>query len=193
MTESAQTPARRVHDGSIVLEFLGSMNLAITLLLAMAIASAVGTVLQSRDGYLVQPLPFTVSVTDFRIRHYATGQPKSFESALKITAPDLDQLLEKSISVNHLLIYKGYTIYQASFSDAGSGLTLNTWPLPAHMTESQLVTGAVQETLDVVAAMVDATVTKDGQDELLNTYFRMLQTILGEFYVELLKQEGVNV
>ena len=42
-----------------------------------------------RDGYLVQELPFTIALKDFRMEHYATGQPKSFESDLVITDPDL--------------------------------------------------------------------------------------------------------
>tara|TARA_R110001606_G_scaffold399310_1_gene584676 strand:- start:7920 stop:9938 length:2019 start_codon:yes stop_codon:yes gene_type:complete len=82
-----------------------------------------------RDGYLVQNLPFKVEVTDFRIEHYATGQPKSFESDLVVYDDDLSEPLKTTISVNHPLIYKGYAIYQASFSDGGSGLSLEAWPL----------------------------------------------------------------
>jgi len=85
--------------------------------------------LAMKDGYLVQELPFRVQVKDFRIEHYATGQPKSFESDLVIYADDLEQPLEQTISVNHPLIYKGYAIYQASFSDGGTGLDIKAWPL----------------------------------------------------------------
>lgn len=84
-----------------------------------------------RDGYLVQSLPFKIEVKDFRIEHYATGQPKSFETDLLIYDEDLTEPLTKTISVNHPLIYKGYAIYQASFSDGGSGLSLTAWPLTA--------------------------------------------------------------
>ncbi len=82
-----------------------------------------------RDGYLVQNLPFKVEVKDFRIEHYATGQPKSFESDLVVYDDDLAEPLKTTISVNHPLIYKGYAIYQASFSDGGSALSLEAWPL----------------------------------------------------------------
>tara|TARA_R110002050_G_scaffold9504_1_gene32991 strand:+ start:127245 stop:129254 length:2010 start_codon:yes stop_codon:yes gene_type:complete len=82
-----------------------------------------------RDGYLVQNLPFKIEVTDFRIEHYATGQPKSFESDLVVYDDDLVEPLTTTISVNHPLIYKGYAIYQASFSDGGSALSLEAWPL----------------------------------------------------------------
>jgi len=82
-----------------------------------------------RDGYLVQNLPFKVEVKDFRIEHYATGQPKSFESDLVVYDDDLAEPLTSTISVNHPLIYKGYAIYQASFSDGGSALSLEAWPI----------------------------------------------------------------
>ncbi len=85
--------------------------------------------LQLRDGYLVQPLPFRIEVKDFRIEHYFSGQPKSFESDLLIHDPDLAEPLEKTIAVNHPLLYKGYAIYQASFNDGGSGLEVRAWPL----------------------------------------------------------------
>jgi cytochrome c biogenesis protein len=82
-----------------------------------------------RDGYLVQNLPFKVEVKDFRIEHYATGQPKSFESDLVVYDDDLADPLTTTIAVNHPLIHKGYAIYQASFSDGGSALSLDAWPL----------------------------------------------------------------
>ncbi|MDO7597530.1 MAG: cytochrome c biogenesis protein ResB [Pseudomonadota bacterium] len=82
-----------------------------------------------RDGYLVQNLPFKVEVKDFRIEHYATGQPKSFESDLVVYDDDLAEPLTTTIAVNHPLIHKGYAIYQASFSDGGSALSLDAWPL----------------------------------------------------------------
>lgn len=71
-------------------------------------------------GYLVQPLPFIILLEDFRVEHYPSGQPKSFESDLVIQ--DGEQRMAKTIAVNHPLNYRGYTIYQASFGDGGSKL-----------------------------------------------------------------------
>jgi cytochrome c biogenesis protein len=88
-----------------------------------------------RDGYLVQELPFRIEVKDFRIEHYETGQPKSFETDLVIHDVDLEQPLEQTIAVNHPLIYKGYAIYQASFSDGGSNLEIDAWPLDPRIGE----------------------------------------------------------
>lgn len=82
-----------------------------------------------RDGYVVQDLPFTIEVDDFRIEHYDTGQPKSFETDLVIHDDDLAEPLKSTISVNHPLIHKGYAIYQSNFGDGGSLLKLRAWPL----------------------------------------------------------------
>ena len=81
-----------------------------------------------RDGYLVQHLPFEVEVKDFRVEHYSTGMPKSFESDLVIHDKALDKPLESTISVNHPLIYKGVAIYQANFGDGGSQVNLHLHP-----------------------------------------------------------------
>jgi len=85
--------------------------------------------MRMRDGYLIQELPFKVALTDFRIEHYATGQPKSFESDLEIIDPDLKEPLKHTISVNHPLIYKGIAIYQSDFQDGGSKLKFDVWGL----------------------------------------------------------------
>lgn len=82
-----------------------------------------------RDGYLVQKLPFSIELEDFRIEHYSSGMPKSFESTLIIHDDDLKEPLKKDIAVNHPLVYKGYAIYQSSFSDGGSKLKLKAWSL----------------------------------------------------------------
>lgn len=82
-----------------------------------------------RDGYLIQELPFAVELKDFRIEHYESGQPKSFESDLIIHDDQLKEPLKKTIAVNYPLIYRGYAIYQASFNDGGSILNINALPL----------------------------------------------------------------
>lgn len=75
-------------------------------------------------GYLLQKLPFSIKVNDFRIEHYSNGQPKSFTSDLVIHDPDKKESFDTTISVNHPLIYRGYAIYQSSFADGGTRLQL---------------------------------------------------------------------
>ena len=116
--------------------------------------------LQLRDGYLVQPLPFNVELKDFRIEHYETGQPKSFESDLVITAPD-EPPLTTTIAVNHPLIYKGYAIYQSSFNDGGTRLQLSAWSLGRAQIETQDVKSAVFERLKVESPQGPVTLELD--------------------------------
>lgn len=96
-----------------------------------------------RDGYLVQELPFSVALKQFRIEHYATGQPKSFESDIVINDADLKAPLVKTISVNHPLIYKGVAIYQSDFQDGGTKLNFKVWNLLSKDEQPQSLDGAI--------------------------------------------------
>ncbi len=96
-----------------------------------------------RDGYLVQELPFTVALKDFRMEHYATGQPKSFESDLVIIDPDLETPITKTISVNHPLTYKGIAIYQSDFQDGGTKLDFKVWNLFMPDSHAQSLAGEI--------------------------------------------------
>lgn len=102
--------------------------------------------LNVRDGYLVQELPFRIELKDFRIEHYESGMPKSFESDLIIhDKENLDKPLQQTISVNHPLIYRGYALYQASFGDGGSNLSLKAWPFSSKKIQTLDVKLAVKE------------------------------------------------
>ncbi len=85
--------------------------------------------LNVREGYLVKELPFSIGVKKFYIEHYSTGQPKTFASDLVITDKETGKSFGHTITVNHPMIYKGIAIYQASFSDGGTSLNLEVWPL----------------------------------------------------------------
>lgn len=96
-----------------------------------------------RDGYLVQDLPFTVALKDFRIEHYATGMPKSFESDIEITDPELTKPIAATIRVNHPYIYKGIAIYQSDFQDGGSQLKFKLWDLSAAKSDGFDIDGVI--------------------------------------------------
>ncbi|MFO8155732.1 MAG: cytochrome c biogenesis protein ResB [Pseudomonadota bacterium] len=85
--------------------------------------------LNMRNGYFVQKLPFRVELEEFRVKHYPSGKPKSFESDIVVHDPELDEPLRKTISVNDPLVHRGISIYQASFEDGGSELNLTAIPL----------------------------------------------------------------
>ena len=101
--------------------------------------------LNVRDGYLVQELPFRIELKDFRIEHYQSGMPKSFESDLIIHDDQLEKPLEQTISVNHPLIYRGFAMYQASFGDGGSNLSLRAWPFHSKNMKTLDINLAVKE------------------------------------------------
>jgi len=118
--------------------------------------------MRMRDGYLVQELPFRVALKDFRIEHYATGQPKSFESDLVITDPDLAEPLEATISVNKPLIYKGIAIYQSDFQDGGTNMDFNLWGLFSNQVAPLSVKGTIHQ--EVTLGEGDAALTIEFDD-----------------------------
>ncbi len=97
------------------------------------------------DGYLVQDLPFTVALKQFRIEHYTTGQPKSFESDIELFDHSGKKIREATIAVNHPLVHDGVAIYQASFADGGTRLTLRGWNLFAPTASSFPIAGTVYQ------------------------------------------------
>ena len=107
--------------------------------------------LNVRDGYMVQELPFTIGVKKFYIEHYSTGQPKSFASDLVITDKETGKSFEHTIKVNQPLIYRGIAIYQASFSDGGTRLNLEVWPLLSSKFATSTLRGSVHGSTHLVS------------------------------------------
>lgn len=97
------------------------------------------------DGYLVQDLPFDIMLKKFRVEHYPTGQPKSFESDITLIDKATKESVTRTISVNHPLIYKGIAIYQASFGDGGTRLNMKGWNLFSPKHESFDTKGAISQ------------------------------------------------
>ena len=118
-----------------------------------------------RDGYLVQQLPFSIEVEDFRVEHHLTGQPKSFESDLRIHDQDLAEPLQTTIEVNHPLIYKGYAIYQSSFGDGGSLLRIRLWSLDRNIGQS----APIEAHVNTARGIID----NKGEKQLEFTDFRL--------------------
>lgn len=110
------------------------------------------------DGYLVQDLPFTVGLKQFRIEHYSTGQPKNFESDLELFDASGNKIKEATIAVNHPLIYDGVAIYQASFADGGTRLQLKGWNLLASSAEPFAMKGTVHRNSELTSPAGNYTV-----------------------------------
>jgi len=102
--------------------------------------------LQMRNGYLVQELPFIIELKDFRLEHYPSGMPKSYESDVVIYDKQTNESIEKTIKVNHPLVYQDFAIYQASFEDGGSILNLHAWSLTRGKQQIMEISQKVGET-----------------------------------------------
>ena len=66
------------------------------------------------------PLGFTVRLDSFAVKFYEKypDRPKSYTSSVTITPSD-GSPFEKSIRVNHPLIFNGFTVYQSSYGNSG--------------------------------------------------------------------------
>jgi cytochrome c biogenesis protein len=123
---------------------LSTANLSFRANMTLAEGSSANVAyMRMRDGYLIQELPFSIALKDFRIEHYATGQPKSFESDLVINDPEASGPIFHTITVNHPLIYKGIAIYQSDFQDGGSKLDFNVWGLFGNGSTPEKLNGTV--------------------------------------------------
>ncbi|HHO69932.1 MAG TPA: cytochrome c biogenesis protein ResB [Halothiobacillus sp.] len=106
--------------------------------------------LNLRDGYVVQELPFDIRVNQFRIEYYDTGAPKAYESDLTIIDHDTGESFDYTIGVNYPLFYRGYGIYQSSYSDGGSKLNLKAWHLDGQVGSVEEIQSAVFQTVPFV-------------------------------------------
>ncbi len=92
--------------------------------------SRAGTaILSQSDGILLQDLPFSVELKKFIVEYYSTGMPKLFASEVLIHDNATGEVVPARIEVNHPAKYKGVEIYQSSFDDGGSSVTLKAQPL----------------------------------------------------------------
>jgi cytochrome c biogenesis protein len=77
-------------------------------------------ILNQPGGVLLQELPFSIELKKFIVEYYSTGMPKLFASDIIIHDKETGEK-----------IYKGVEIYQSSFDDGGSSVTLKAIPMAA--------------------------------------------------------------
>ena len=88
-------------------------------------------ILNQPGGILLQELPFAVELKKFIVEYYSTGMPKLFASEIIIHDKATGEKTPARVEVNHPANYKGVEIYQSSFDDGGSNVTLKAIPMSA--------------------------------------------------------------
>jgi cytochrome c biogenesis protein len=88
-------------------------------------------VLNQPGGVLLQDLPFAIELKKFIVEYYSTGMPKLFASDIVIHDKATGEQVAARVEVNHPANYKGVEIYQSSFDDGGSSVTLQAIPMAA--------------------------------------------------------------
>jgi cytochrome c biogenesis protein len=98
--------------------------------------------LNQPGGVLLQELPFSIELKKFIVEYYSTGMPKLFASDIVIHDKETGESIPARVEVNHPASYKGVEIYQSSFDDGGSSVTLKAVPMNAN-TKSFEIKGTI--------------------------------------------------
>lgn len=106
-------------------------------------ASSSTAIISQQTGVLIQDLPFTIKLNKFIIDYYSTGMPKLFASEVVIKDHETGKTFAATIKVNQPLIYKGVALFQSSFEDGGSHLSLKAFPMQGGKTASFELKGDV--------------------------------------------------
>ncbi|MBC7445013.1 MAG: cytochrome c biogenesis protein ResB, partial [Polaromonas sp.] len=111
---------------------LGERNPTFRANLMVAEGTQSGTaILNQPGGILLQELPFAIELKKFNVEYYSTGMPKLFASDIIIHDKASGEQTPARVEVNHPANYKGIEIYQSSFDDGGSSVTLQALPMSA--------------------------------------------------------------
>ncbi|MEX1168155.1 MAG: cytochrome c biogenesis protein ResB [Hydrogenophaga sp.] len=86
-------------------------------------------ILVQPSGVMLQDLPFSVELKKFIVEYYDTGMPRLFASDIVIRDKVTGEERAARVEVNHPASYKGINIYQSSFDDGGSKVTLKAVPI----------------------------------------------------------------
>ncbi len=104
------------------------------------------------SGSLLQELPFDLELKKFHIEFYSTGMPKLFASDVVVHDREANKTFPATIKVNEPLIYKGVAVYQSSFEDGGSRLTLTGFPMTGSEARAFPIAGEVNGATEMKAA-----------------------------------------
>jgi len=86
-------------------------------------------VLTMPGGVVLQDLPFDVELKQFIVEYYPTGMPRLFASEIVVHDRETGEAFPHRVEVNKPAYHRGVAIYQSSFDDGGSTVTLRALPL----------------------------------------------------------------
>ncbi len=113
-------------------------------------------ILAQPTGVMLQELPFEVELKRFIVEYYSTGMPRLFASDIVIHDRYTGEKKEARVEVNHPASHRGIEIYQSSFDDGGSRLTLKALPM-----------GALTNPFEVEGRVGESTALTNGDQRLL--------------------------
>jgi cytochrome c biogenesis protein len=80
-------------------------------------------------GVVLQDLPFDLELKRFIVEYYPTGMPRLFASEIVVHDHATGEKIEHRVEVNKPAYHRGVAIFQSSFEDGGSSVTLRALPL----------------------------------------------------------------
>ena len=150
-------------------------------------------VLNQPGGVLLQDLPFSIELKKFIVEYYSTGMPKLFASDIIIHDKATGEQVAARVEVNHPANYKGVEIYQSSFDDGGSSVTLQAVPMASAVKPFE-----IQGTIGGSSPLTNLTNVTSGQAgvrgaEPLTLEYTALRVINVENFASNGKSEGSGV
>ncbi|PMS20749.1 cytochrome C biogenesis protein ResB [Trinickia dabaoshanensis] len=110
-------------------------------------------ILNQPTGSLIQDLPFSIELKKFIVDYYSTGMPKLFASDIVVIDHATGKRIPARVEVNKPFEYDGVSIYQSSFQDGGSQMSMTAWPMTGDTTKTMPVTGAIGSSAPLSASM----------------------------------------
>ncbi|QCP51241.1 cytochrome c biogenesis protein ResB [Trinickia violacea] len=110
-------------------------------------------ILNQPNGSLIQDLPFSIQLNKFIVDYYSTGMPKLFASDIVVIDHKTGKEIPARVEVNKPFEYDGVSIYQSSFQDGGSQMTMTAWPMVGDNAKTYPFGGAIGASAPLGASM----------------------------------------
>ncbi len=121
-----QKPVFLLHCSFVVI-LLGALTTHLTSFngyIHLRTGESVNTIVLPAEHSVIQ-IPFQIRLDEFEIAHYkGTKQPQDYISRVNLSDANRNVEKNETISMNHILSYRGYRFYQSSFDEDHQGSIL---------------------------------------------------------------------